>query len=125
MHEIADSSKYIRVYTFGSFYQRWDIFNFNPRHTRASLNNPQISSRNHPLISKLQPCLIIGIRNKLIFYFLRKFSQEIPTSQSKFFRKRLNFTPKLSSQVLISSKYPFNLFFKIMQKPSPGFQKES
>ncbi len=31
-------------------------------------------------------------------------SQEIPISQSKFLRKRLNFTPKLSSQVQIGSK---------------------
>jgi len=25
------------VFTFGSFYQRWDIFNFNPRHPKHHL----------------------------------------------------------------------------------------
>ena len=55
-------------------------------------------------------------------------SQEIQSGNSnipiKVLRKRLNFTPKLRSLMQIGSKYPFNLFFKIMQKPSPGFQKE-
>ena len=50
---------------------------------------------------------------------------EIINADQSFLRKRLNFTPKLRSLMQISSKYPFSLFFKIMQKPSPEFQKES
>ena len=108
MHEIADSSKYIRVFIFGSFYQRWNIFNFNPRHPciiEKSSNQFKKSA------FKFQTAAMLDYWNSEQVNLL--LSQEIQSGNSNIPIKVFKETTELHTQVEITCADRFKVSFQL------------
>ena len=109
MHEIAVSSKYIRVFTFGSFYQRWDIFNLIQGILRII---EQSSNQFKKSAFNFQTAAMLDYWNSEQVNLL--LSQEIQSGNSNIPIKVFKETTELHTQVEITSADRFKVSFQLV-----------
>ena len=109
MHEIAVSSKYIRVFTFRNFYQRWDIFNFDPS-TLGIIE--QSSNQFKKSAFNFQTAAMLDYWNSEQVNLL--LSQEIQSGNSNIPIKVFKETTELHTQVEITNADRFKLTFQLI-----------
>ena len=112
MHEIAVSSKYIRVFTFRSFYQRWDIFNFDPRHPRHLGIIEQSSNQFKKSAFNFQTAAMLDYWNSEQVNLL--LSQEMQSGNSNIPIKVFKETTELHTQVEITNADQYKVSFQLI-----------